>query len=240
MKKAVIFDLDGTLTDTIVSIKISADKAVGKFGFGPFSEEQYKYFVGDGAATLIERCLVAGGDTKLKYFEEAFKEYQKVFAEYCMYKVEPYAGIRELLSALKEKGVKLAVLSNKPHERTKEVISTIFGDDCFDVVRGQMDTVAKKPSPEGVFKILEELSMAASEAKAMAEPLVKTETGDMAESLAPEDILYLGDTGTDMQTGKAAGAFTIGALWGFREEEELRENHADAIIENPLQLLDYL
>ncbi len=216
MKKAVIFDLDGTLTDTIASIKISADKAVGKFGFGPFSEEQYKYFVGDGAATLIERCLVAGGDTELKYFEEAFKEYQKVFEEYCMYKVEPYAGIRELLAALKEKGVKPAVLSNKPHERTKEVISTIFGDDCFDEVRGQMESVAKKPSPEGVFKILESFDM------------------------RPEEVLYLGDTGTDMQTGKAAGAFTIGALWGFREEKELRENHADALIESPLQLLDYL
>ncbi|MBQ9135945.1 MAG: HAD family hydrolase [Lachnospiraceae bacterium] len=216
MKKAVVFDLDGTLTDTIASIKISADKAVGKYGFGPFSEEQYKYFVGDGAATLIERCLEAGGDKEQKYFEGAFKEYQKVFEEYCMYKVEPYEGIRKLLAALKERGIRLAVLSNKPHERTKEVISTIFGDECFDVVRGQMDGVPKKPSPEGVFKILEELSLKA------------------------EDILYLGDTGTDMQTGKSAGAFTIGALWGFRQKEELIENGADAIIENPLQLLDYL
>ena len=216
MKKAVVFDLDGTLTDTIASIKISADKAVGKYGFGPFSEEQYKYFVGDGAATLIERCLEAGGDKEQKYFEGAFKEYQKVFEEYCMYKVEPYKGIRKLLAALKERGIRLAVLSNKPHERTKEVISTIFGDECFDVVRGQIDGVPKKPSPEGVFKILEELSLKA------------------------EDILYLGDTGTDMQTGKSAGAFTIGALWGFRQKEELIENGADAIIENPLQLLDYL
>lgn len=216
MKKAVVFDLDGTLTDTIASIKISADKAVGKYGFGPFSEEQYKYFVGDGAATLIERCLEAGGDKEQKYFKGAFKEYQKVFEEYCMYKVEPYAGIIELLAALKERGIRLAVLSNKPHERTKEVISTIFCEECFDVVRGQMDGVPKKPSPEGVFKILEELSLNA------------------------EDILYLGDTGTDMQTGKSAGAFTIGALWGFRQKEELIENGADAIIENPLQLLDYL
>lgn len=216
MKKAVVFDLDGTLTDTIASIKISADKAVGKYGFGPFSEEQYKYFVGDGAATLIERCLNAGGDKEQKYFEGAFQEYQKVFEEYCMYKVEPYAGIRELLAALKEKGLKLTVLSNKPHARTVEVIHTIFGEDCFDVIRGQMEGVPKKPSPEGVFKILEELS------------------------LTPEDILYLGDTGTDMKTGKSAGAFTIGALWGFRQKEELIENGADAIIENPLQLLNYL
>lgn len=224
MKKAVIFDLDGTLTDTIASIKISADKAVGKFGFGPFTEDQYKYFVGDGAATLIERCLEAGGDKEHAFFEGAFAEYQRVFEEYCMYQVKPYDGIKELLVALKEKGVKLAVLSNKPHERTKEVIHCIFGEDCFDEVRGQMASVAKKPSPEGVYKILESFSM--------------TESG--AVPFEPEDVLYLGDTGTDMQTGKAAGAFTIGALWGFRTEEELRENHADAIIKNPMQLLDYL
>lgn len=216
MKKAVIFDLDGTLTDSIASIKISADKTMEKYGFGPFTEDEYKYFVGDGAAVLIERCLKAGGDTTLQYLEEAYREYQKIFEEYCMYRVEPYRGIRELLTALKGKGVKRAVLSNKPHPRTLDVISTIFGDACFDVVRGQMDNVPKKPSPEGVFKIAEELSV------------------------EPKDILYLGDTGTDMQTGKRAGAFTVGALWGFRKKEELLENGADAVIENPLQLLDYL
>lgn len=216
MKKAVIFDLDGTLNDTIASIKISADKAVGKFGFGPYSEEQYKYFVGDGAAVLIERCLKAGGDTGLTCFTKAYEEYQKVFEKYCMYEVKPYEGIMDLLSALKEKGVRLAVLSNKPHERTKEVIRAVFGEDCFDIVRGQTESVAKKPSPEGVFRILEELKLTA------------------------EDILYVGDTGTDMQTGKAAGTFTIGALWGFRTEEELLENHADAVIATPAQLLDYL
>ena len=83
MKKAVVFDLDGTLTDTIASIKISADLAVGKYGVGPFSEEQYKYFVGDGAATLIERCLEAGGDAEHKFFEGAFLEYQKLVRQFC-------------------------------------------------------------------------------------------------------------------------------------------------------------
>lgn len=216
MKKAVIFDLDGTLTDTIDSIKKSGDLAMSKYGFGPFSIEQYKYFVGDGAAVLVERCLEAAGDKELVHFAEAYAEYQRVFAKYCMYHVAPYEGIRELLAALKKKGVKLAVLSNKPHPRTVEVIRDIFGEGYFDTVQGQMEGVAKKPSPEGVFQILERLHLKA------------------------EDILYLGDTGTDMQTGKSAGAFTIGALWGFRERNELLENHADAIIENPLQLLDYL
>lgn len=216
MKKAVIFDLDGTLTDTIDSIKISADLAVGKFGFGPYTKEQYKYFVGEGAAVLIERCLEAGGDKEHAYFEKAYAEYQKIFEEYCMYHVAPYAGIRELLAALKEKGVRIAVLSNKPHARTLNVIADVFGEGYFDVVQGQMEGLQRKPSPEGVFRILEKLQ------------------------LAPADLLYLGDTGTDMQTGKAAGAFTVGALWGFREKNELLANHADAIIENPLQLLDYL
>ncbi|MCH5269345.1 MAG: HAD family hydrolase [Lachnospiraceae bacterium] len=216
MKKAVVFDLDGTLNDTIASIKRSADEALGRFGFGPYTVEQYKYFVGDGAAVLVERCLEAGGDTEHVHFAEAYAEYQKVFEKYCMYRVKPYEGIKELLSALKERGVKLAVLSNKPHNRTVEVIREIFGEDCFDIVLGQTEGIQRKPSPEGVFYILKQLKLSA------------------------EDILYLGDTGTDMQTGKAAGAFTVGALWGFRTKEELEENHADAVIENPLKLLDYL
>ncbi len=195
MKKAVIFDLDGTLTDSLESIKVSADKAIGEFGFGPYTKEQYKYFVGDGADTLIERCLVAGGDKGLAYFDRAFVEYQKIFQEYCMYRVVPYDGIKELLAALKERGIKIAVLSNKPHERTKDVIYTLFGEGYFDVVQGQIAGMEKKPSPAGVFHILKQLELTA------------------------EDVLYLGDTGTDMQTGKTAGAVTI---------------------EKPLELLQYV
>lgn len=216
MKKAVIFDLDGTLTDSLDSIKYSADMAVEKYGFGPYTKEQYKYFVGEGAAVLIERCLEAGGDVNHVHFAEAFAEYQKIFEKYCMYHVVPYEGIVELLSALKSKGVKIAVLSNKPHKRTVDVIDTVFGKEYFDMVQGQTEEIERKPSPAGVFYILKTFG------------------------LEPADILYLGDTGTDMQTGKAAGAFTVGALWGFREKNELLSNHADAIIENPLQLLDYL
>jgi len=216
MKKAVIFDLDGTLSDSIHSIKYCGDEAVAGFGFGPFSVEQYKYFVGDGAENLIKRMLTAAGDVSLTHFEEAFVRYKELFQEGCMYQVKPYEGIRELLAALKEKGVALAVLSNKPHAETIYVIETLFGKDYFDVIQGQKEDVAIKPSPEGVFQILEKLS------------------------LTPEDILYLGDTATDMKTGKSAGAFTMGALWGFRGRKELEEACADAIIEHPLELLQYL
>lgn len=216
MKKAVIFDLDGTLSDSINSIKYCADIALEKVGYGPFSVEEYKYFVGDGAANLIKRALLAGGDKELSCFEEAFEAYRKVFREHCMYQVKPYDGIRELLTALKERNMAIAVLSNKPHVETINVIETLFGKDCFDVIQGQKENVPIKPSPEGVFQILEELKLTA------------------------EDILYLGDTATDMKTGKSAGAFTVGALWGFRKREELEEAQADAIISHPLQLLEYI
>lgn len=216
MKKAVIFDLDGTLSDSIHSIKYCADRAVAAFGFGPFTEQQYKYFVGDGAANLVRRALAAGGDEEGIHFQEAFARYKEIFRENCMYQVVPYDGIRELLAALKEKGVKIAVLSNKPHAETVNVIESLFGKDYFDVIQGQKENVAIKPSPEGVFQILGQLGLEAEEA------------------------LYLGDTSTDMKTGKSAGAFTLGALWGFRERKELEENHADAIIAHPREVLEFL
>ncbi len=216
MKKAVIFDLDGTLSDSLASIKYCADLAVKPWGFGPFSEEQYKYFVGDGAANLIKRCLKAGGDTQLVHFEEAFARYREIFKDNCMHEVKPYEGIRELLAALKEKGLKITVLSNKPHDQTIDVVETLFGKGYFDVIQGQKPEVPIKPSPEGVYQIMEQLS------------------------LKREDILYLGDTGTDMKTGKSAGAFTVGVLWGFRKREELEENGADAIIAHPLDALMYV
>ncbi|MCI9232188.1 MAG: HAD family hydrolase [Lachnospiraceae bacterium] len=214
-KKVVIFDLDGTLSDSIHSIKYSGDRTMEKFGYGPFSEEQYKYFVGDGARNLVKRALAAGGDTELAHFEEAYALYREIFRENCMYRVRPYEGIPELLATLKVQHVKIAVLSNKPHAETVNVVETLYGKGYFDVIEGQKEGLAIKPSPDGVFRILERLSLGA------------------------EDLLYLGDTATDMKTGKGAGAFTVGALWGFRDRAELEEGGADAVIEHPLELLRF-
>lgn len=216
MRKAVIFDLDGTLSDSLASIKYCCDRAIAPFGYGPFSEDDYKYFVGDGAVNLVKRALKAGGDMELLHFEEAMDLYRQYFAADCMYQVKPYPGIPELLTALKEQGLKTAVLSNKPHEQTVEVIEMLFGKDCFDVVLGQKEGVPVKPDPAGVSDILRKLGLEAGE------------------------VLYLGDTATDMKTGKGAGAFTVGALWGFRERKELEDNHADAVIGHPMELLEYI
>lgn len=216
MKKAVIFDLDGTLTNTLKSLWKSTNMALATAGLPPHEIDSYKYFAGNGAKELIRKSLIADGDTELVHFDSVMEAYNRIFEEYCMYEVKPYDGIRELLKALKEKGLHLAVNSNKPQPRTVDVVEEIFGKDMFDLLVGQCEERRRKPAPDGVNYILEQLDL------------------DKA------DVLYIGDTCTDMQTGKSAGVFTMGALWGFRDRQELVENHADAIIEKPLELLQYI
>lgn len=216
MKKLVIFDLDGTLTNTLKSIQKSANMALEAFGFAPYEVDRYRYFVGNGSAELIRQCLIHDGDEKLSHFEEVMCKYEEVFEKYCMYEVKPYEGILELIVALKERGFLLAVNSNKPQAQTEDVISSVFGNDVFDMVVGQVDERPRKPAPDGVKFILSKLGVTQNEA------------------------VYLGDTSIDMQTGKSAGLFTVGALWGFRDREELEEYHADAIIATPIELLSYL
>lgn len=216
MKKAVIFDLDGTLADTIASITYCGNLALSMFGLPSFQEEDYKRFVGDGAAMLIRRALLAAGDGKLSYFDQVYEAYLKIFAEGCMYQVKPYDGIVPLLEKLKHLGVRIAVLSNKPDADSLRVVEELFGKGFFDFVQGQREDVPRKPDPAGVYRIMEHFGLPAS------------------------DFLYVGDSGVDMRTGKAAGIFTVGVLWGFRDRKELVENGADAVIAGPQELFAYL
>ena len=213
MKKAVIFDLDGTLADSLESIWYCSNYAIGTCGFPERPLEKYKVFVGNGADTLIRRCLVYSGDLECSCFEKAFLQYKMFFKENCMYHVKPYEGIVETLDSLKKAGVKLAVFSNKPHERTIDVVESLFGKGYFDEILGHSDKFPKKPNPQGVFHLAQKMG------------------------IAMEDIAYVGDTGTDMETGKGAGAFTIGVLWGFRDREELEKFQADVVIEHPKELI---
>lgn len=213
MKKLVIFDLDGTLAESLVSIQYSVNYAIAACGFEPIPLEPYKHFVGDGAVTLLRRALAYCGDTEGENFEKAFAVFQDFFEENCMYQVEPYDGMVETLEALKQNGVKIAVFSNKPHSNTIDVVETLFGKDYFDDIIGQGDLVPKKPCPDGIHLLAKRFGVTL------------------------EEIAYIGDTDTDMKAGKGAGVFTIGALWGFRDREELQQYNPDVLIEKPLDIL---
>ena len=216
MKKAVIFDLDGTLADTIASITYCGNLALSRFGLSSFGEEDYKRFVGDGAAMLVRRALLAAGDERLEHFDEVYEAYLEIFAKDCMYQVKPYEGICALLEELKRLSVRIAVLSNKPDRDSLRVVEALFGKGYFDFVQGQRADIPRKPDPAGVYRIMEAFSLSAG------------------------DFLYVGDSGVDMKTGRAAGIFTVGVLWGFRDRKELVENGADAVISKPLELLSHL
>ena len=187
-----------------------------RFGLPSFGEEDYKHFVGDGAAMLIRRALLAAGDERLEHFDEVYETYLEIFAKDCMYQVKPYEGICALLEELKRLSVRIAVLSNKPDRDSLRVVEALFGKGYFDFVQGQRADIPRKPDPAGVYRIMEAFVLPAG------------------------DFLYVGDSGVDMKTGRAAGIFTVGVLWGFRDRKELVENGADAVISKPLELLSHL
>lgn len=216
MYKACILDIDGTLLDSVESIAYVANKVLNTYGLPSQPVEAYNYYAGDGADELMKRALKAGGDLELENFERGRVLYREIFAVDPLYKVTAYDGMPEALSEMKKKGIRLAVLSNKPHTAAVKAVEAIYGTDCFDVIQGQTEGVPRKPSPEGAWKIAKEFG------------------------IAPEECIYVGDTDTDMKTGKGAGMLTVGVTWGFRDREELEEHHADVIIDHPLELLKLL
>ena len=211
--KACIFDLDGTLADTLESMSISANQVIEPLGYAPLPTENFRYYAGDGAKTLVERVLRDAGDKNLVHLEEVYQAYCEIFDRDCTYKVVVFDGMKEILKKLKAMGVKLAVFSNKPHAQTRKVISNLFGDNLFDWVQGQQDGNEKKPDPSGALKIAEIFEV------------------------RPEECMYIGDTNVDMMTGNRAGMFTVGVLWGFRDRKELMDNHAHALAEKPEDLI---
>ncbi|MDO4634004.1 MAG: HAD family hydrolase [Eubacteriales bacterium] len=212
MIKACIFDCDGTLLDTLESIGSSANDALVCLGYPEIPLEDYRTMVGDGVEMLMRRCLKRVGDEECARYEELTENYRRIFKEGCTRNVHPYDGIPKLLAELKTKGILTAVLSNKPHEETKKVITGAFGENTFSAILGARPDYQRKPAPDGALLLAEELQV------------------------KPEEVLYIGDTNTDMMTGNAAGMHTVGVLWGFRGREELEKNHAEHIVAAPEQI----
>ena len=212
MYKACIFDLDGTLTDTLESMTRSVNLTLERMGLPVITLEQCREFVGSGARRLMENTLRACGDERLARIEEAMDIYSVVFAENCTYHAKPYDGIKEMLGKLKQEGLYLAVLSNKPDGQTRDVVQTFFGTELFDFVQGQKEGIPRKPDPAAVLLIMDKAGV------------------------SREECVYIGDSDVDMHTGKNAGVKTVGVSWGFRSKEILRETGADVIIDHPEEL----
>lgn len=212
MYKLCIFDLDGTLADTVESMARPANRALRELGLCELPSENFKYYAGDGAAVLCQRVLKDAGDPQGSYYDRYYPMYRKYFGKDCMYRVHPYDGIPEALRDLKAAGIPVTVLSNKPHGQAVEVVARLFGEGMFDAVQGQVDGVPKKPAPDGALRLADRFGA------------------------DPAECLYFGDTGTDMLTGTRAGMHTVGVLWGFRTYRELAENGADEIIESPRRI----
>jgi len=214
--KACIFDLDGTILNTINSIAYFGNKALTEYGFDEIDTERYKELVGNGAKELVHRMLKENGCESNEAYENVLKYYAETYHNDFLYKTTVYDGIRELLDAIKDMGVKIAVLSNKPHNTTKKLIDTLFGKDYFDICYGNREGVPLKPDTTPLYSLITELGVTTN------------------------DCIYIGDSGTDMQTGKGGGLFTIGVLWGFRKRDELEENHADLIISHPNEIMEFM
>ena len=216
MYKACIMDLDGTLTDTLESLTYSVNETLKELKLKKITQEQCRSFVGNGARCLIERALVAGGDLEKSQMEPAMEIYGRIFGENCTYHVTPCEGVPEMLYKLKKQGVKLAVLSNKPHCQAVKAVHAIYGEKLFDWVQGQKDEIPRKPDPAGVFYVAKKLGV------------------DYKE------CLYVGDSEVDVVTGKNAGVKTIAVTWGFRTKEELMIAGAQYMIDKAEKLQEYL
>ena len=214
--KACIFDLDGTLTNTLESMTYSVNLTLKEMGLSQITKDQCRMFVGNGARVLIEESLKVSGDPKASRIEEGMKIYGRIFDQNCTYHVTLYEGIPEMLKALKDRGIHLAVLSNKPDRQTVKVVKEIFGDNIFDYAQGQKDGIRRKPEPDGVWYLMEQMQV------------------------SKEECLYIGDSEVDAATGKNAGLKTIGVLWGFRDRKTLETAGADDLIDRPEELLQFV
>ena len=214
--KACIFDLDGTLTNTLESMTYSVNLTLEEMGLSKITKDQCRLFVGNGARVLMEKSLKAAGDTDASRIEEGMEIYGRIFDQNCTYHVTPYEGIPEMLKALKDKGIHLAVLSNKPDRQTVKVVKAIFAEELFDYAQGQKEGIRRKPEPDGVWYLMEQMHV------------------------SKEECLYIGDSEVDAATGRNAGLKTIGVLWGFRDRKTLETAGADDLIDRPDELLQFV
>ena len=214
MIKLCIFDLDGTVLDTVGSIAHFANEALKKNGVLPIEENEYKYLAGRGIANLVRGMLDFRGCYSEETYKKVYHDYDTAYNASPAYKSRIFDGLKEVLDSVKERGVKIAIVSNKPDFAARSVVSALYGEDYFDFVSGQVPGGVLKPDPAVVLSVMDRFGA------------------------SHDECIYVGDTSTDMQTGKNAEIYTVGVLWGFRGRDELVENGADTVIEKPRELYE--
>jgi len=211
--KAVVFDMDGTLLDTLEDLADAMNRVLAARGLPVHPVDAYRLFVGSGARNLVMRTLPQDrADMAPGCLQDFLREYESNW----QVKTRLYDGVADLLDALRAKRIPMAVLTNKPQEFAELCMGAFLSDWDFALTLGQMPGVPVKPDPAGPRQVIRHLGV------------------------EPQEILYLGDTDVDMQTATGAGMFPVGVTWGFRSEEELKASGAAAILHHPMELLRLL
>lgn len=213
--RTVIFDMDGTLLNTLEDLGDCMNRVLEREGFAPHPIDAYRHFVGDGMDNLVRRVLPPGGSREASLLERIRQQMEREYALHWADKTVLYPGIAELLSRLSARGIRMAILSNKPHPFTREIADHYLSEWTFDFVLGSRPGIPRKPDPAAALEICR------------------------AWKRAPGEVLYGGDTNTDMQMARRAGMFPVGVLWGFRDKAELLENGARELVGQPLDLLRF-
>lgn len=210
---AILFDLDGTLLDTLADLADAMNRVLTAQGFPAHPLEAYRYFIGNGAKRIVTRTLPESARSD-EIIQRSYEAFMENYGRNWNVKTCPYPGIPEMLDRLSQMPVKLAVLSNKPDVFTQDCVTHLLPTWKFEVVFGQREGIPKKPDPTSALDIAATFH------------------------IPPKEFLYLGDTAVDMQTAVAAGMTPVGVLWGFRERDELLDNGAQVLLDHPMQVCD--
>lgn len=210
--KAAIFDLDGTLIDSLADLADSANEMLAGYGFPTHPVEPYRYFVGNGSKKLIERCLPEEKGSDEAFVMEAMARYKDCYAKNLLHKTRPYDGIMEMLLKLQALKIPMGICTNKHQSASDAIVGELFPAGLFLDNIGDRAGLPRKPDPQKVLMIAEHMGV------------------------APSEVAYFGDTSVDMDTAANAGFLAIGVTWGFRPREELVEHGAKILLDHPSEL----
>ena len=212
--KAAIFDLDGTLIDSLADLTDSANEMLTGYGYPTHDIDKYRYFVGNGSRKLIERCLPTEKAADAAFVDEALANYKACYDRNLTHKTDCYAGIMDMLQNLQAKNIPLGICTNKHQSAADIIVAKLFPRDMFVSVIGDYKDLPRKPDPQKVLLIADKMGV------------------------KPEEVAYFGDTSVDMDTANNAGMLPIGVTWGFRPKEELIEHGAKVLLDNPMDLFN--